>query len=318
MTSHPYQTYVGIDVSKHGLDVGMKPYDASWSVTHDAEGIDQLVAQLAETPTPLVIVEATGGLERPLATALAAAAIAVVVINPRQVRQFAKAIGQHAKTDKLDALLLAHFGQAVQPTPRPLKEADTQALSALLARRRQVVEMLVSEKNRLHSAHQQVRKDIQAHIHYLEKRLKDVDTDLQQWIQNSPLWRVNDELLQSMPGVGRTVSVTLLAELPELGQLNRKQIAAMVGVAPMNRDSGAYRGQRRVWGGRRQVRNVLYMATLSAIRFNAVIKQFYTRLRQHGKQPKVAIVACMRKLLTLLNAMLRDRTPWQHYVDNVA
>lgn len=305
-----YQTYIGIDVSKAQLDIGIRPENAAWSVTNDEAGIDELLRRIKKTSNTLVVLEATGGLELPAATALATTDVDVAIINPRQARQFAKAIGQQAKTDRIDALVLAHFGEAVKPAPRPLKDTETEALSALLARRRQVVGMLVAEKNRLYSAHKQVRKDIKLHIRWLEKRLKDVDVDLQRWIKESPLWRVNDDILQSAPGVGQTLSFTLLAELPELGQLNRKQAAAIVGIAPVNRDSGAYRGRRHVWGGRRQVRNVLYMATLSAIRFNPAIKCFYTRLIEAGKKPKVAIVACMRKLLTILNAMLRDQTYW--------
>jgi len=310
--THKYHNYCGIDVSKAHLDIGMRPGNDTWSVTNDADGITALVEQLTQRPELLVVMEATGGLELPVATALTAAGVALVIINPRQVRQFAKALGQLAKTDRIDALLLARFGEAMQPEIRPLKDAQTEALSALLSRRRQVVEMLVAEQNRLHMAHPQVRKDLKAHIHWLQKRLHDVDTDLQQWLQDSSLWRVNDDILRSTPGVGPTLSLTLLAELPELGRLNRKQIAAMVGVAPINRDSGAYRGQRRVWGGRRQVRSVLYMATLAAIRCNPVIKVFYQRLLQAGKKPKVAIVACMRKLLTILNAMVRDGVCWQN------
>lgn len=309
--THTYSTYCGIDISKERLDIGLRPDNTTWSVGNDEAGLAELVSRLAALTDVLVVMEATGGLELPAATALTEAGIPLVIINPGQVRQFAKAIGQLAKTDRIDALVLAHFGEAVQPELRPLKDAETEALSALLTRRRQVVEMLVAEKNRLNTAHKHVRKDIQAHIHWLQKRLNDVDTDLQQWVQASPLWRVNDDILQSVPGVGPTLSLTLLAELPELGRLNRKQIAAMVGVAPLNRDSGAYRGQRRIWGGRHQVRSVLYMATLAAIRCNPLIQSFYQRLIQSGKKPKVALVACMRKLLTILNAMIRDQSHWQ-------
>ena len=236
--------------------------------------------------------------------------VPTAIINPRQARDFARALGQLAKTDMLDADNLARFGESIQPVPRPLKDAQTQVLSALLTRRRQLVDMLVAEKNRLSRSHKHVQKDVKAHIRWLEKRLKDVDTKLQAWVQVSPLWQVKNERLQSAPGVGQTFSITVLAELPELGQLNRKQIAAMVGVAPLNRDSGTCRGQRRVWGGRRHVRSVLYMATLAAIRCNPVIRPFYHRLILSGKKPKVAIVACMRKFLTILNAMMRDEASW--------
>jgi transposase len=235
-----------------------------------------------------------------------------VVINPRQVRDFAKATGHLARTNRLDAHVLAHFAQAVQPPVRPLADAATQELSALLARRRQLVEMLTAEQNRLGTmTARPVRQDIEAHIGWLRARLAGVTTAVAHALQASPLWREQDELLQSVPGVGPVVSTTLLADVPELGTLNRRQLAALIGVAPFNRDSGSLRGRRTVWGGRAPVRAVLYMGTVAAVRCNPILKAFYQRLRAAGKAPKVALTACMRKLLTILNAILHHRTPWQ-------
>jgi len=242
--------------------------------------------------------------------AMAAAELPVVVVNPRQVRDFARATGRLAKTDRLDAQVIARFGEAVKPTLRPLPDAETQALEAQVARRRQVVAMLTAEKNRLHVARPPVRQEILRHISWLQKSLKRQDTDLGDAIRHRPLWREQDQLLQSVPGVGPVVSLTLLAELPELGTLHRRQISSLVGVAPLNRDSGTFRGQRTVWGGRSRVRAALYMGTLVATRFNPVIKAFYQRLRAAGKPKKVALTACMRKLLTILNSMLKRRTHW--------
>ena len=238
------------------------------------------------------------------------AGLPVVVVNPRQVRDFAKATGTLAKTDALDAAVLAHFAAAVRPTPRPLPDAATQSLAALVTRRRQLVEMLTAERNRLGSAPRVLRAEIQAHITWLKRRLGRLDADLHQAIRTSPAWRVQDDLLQSVPGVGPVLAVTLLASLPELGTLNRKAIAALVGVAPLNRDSGTRQGRRMVWGGRAAVRAVLYMGTLVAVRHNPVLRAFYQRLRAVGKLPKVALTACMRKLLTILNAMLKQQTRW--------
>ena len=235
----------------------------------------------------------------------------MVVINPRQARDFAKATGRLAKTDTLDARMLAQFGLTLKPTVRPLRDEETQALEALLTRRRQLIEMLTMEKNRLQSATKAVRRDITAHITWLNKRLKDVDGELTAAIASSDFWRVKDELIRSVPGAGKVLSVTLLANLPELGNLNRRQIAALAGVAPLNCDSGTLKGSRHIWGGRAAVRTALYMATITAIRCNPVITAFHRRLRAAGKKPKVAIVACMRKLLTILNSMLRTLTPWQ-------
>jgi transposase len=259
----------------------------------------------------LIVLEATGGLETPVVTALVEAGWPVAVINPRQARDFAKATGRLAKTDALDAEVLAHFGHAIRPEPRPWKDAEAQALTALIQRRRQVVAMLTAEKNRLASAHPRVQPDIEATIAWLEQRLKDHDGDLQRQLRASPLWREQDDLLRGVPGIGPVTAVILLAALPELGTLDRRQISALVGVCPFNRDSGQCRGRRMIFGGRAGVRAVLYMATVTASRCNPVIHAFYQRLRAAGKPAKVALTACMRKLLTILNAMLKTKTPWQ-------
>jgi transposase len=305
MTQTP--VFVGIDVSKAQLDVGMRP-EGRFSVVNGEHGLAQLIEQLhAVTPT-LVVLEATGGIELPLTSALALAGLPVVVVNPRQVRDFAKATGQLAKTDAIDAQVLARFAEAIRPEPRPLPDEQTQALAALVARRQQLIEMLTAEKNRLASARSTIRKNLRAHIAWLERALQQADTDLAEAIRQSPVWREKDELLRSVPGIGLTT--TLLANLPELGSLTHKQIAALVGVAPLNRDSGTLRGRRTVWGGRARVRTVLYMGAIVATRFNPVIRVFYRRLCAAGKAKKVALVACMRKLLTIVNAVLKHRTPW--------
>ena len=308
MVNHP--VYVGIDVAKATLDVAVHPTPDRWTLAYTEREVAGLVTRLTALDPALVVLEATGGLEGPLVGALAAAGLPVVVVNPRQVRDFAKATGTLAKTDALDAAVLAHFAAAVRPTPRPLPDAATQSLAALVTRRRQLVEMLTAERNRLGSAPRALRGEIQAHITWLQRRLTRLDTDLGQAIQTSPVWRAHDDLLQSVPGVGPVLATTLLASLPELGTLNRRAIAALVGVAPLNRDSGTLRGRRRVWGGRAAVRAVLYMGTLVAVRHNPVLRAFYQRLRAVGKLPKVALTACMRKLLTILNAMLKYRTRW--------
>ena len=303
-------TYVGLDVSKERIDIAARPTDRNWSVSYDSDGVDDLVAQLKDLKPAGVITESTGGLELPLAAALAAASLPVAVVNPRQVRDFARSTGKLAKTDRLDAQVLAHFGEAVRPPIRPLRDADTQVLGAVLARRWQVMGILVAEKNRLRRAATEVQPSIQAHIDWLKQELDDLDTDLRQRIQCSPAWREKDDLLRSVPGVRPQVSLTLLAYLPELGKLNRKQIAALVGVAPFNRDSGPYRGKRSVWGGRATVRKTLYMGALVATRFNPVLREFYGRLLDAGKPKMVALTACARKLLTILNSMARTGVHW--------
>ena len=304
-------TYVGIDVAKAQVDVAVRPTGQRWVVSYDETGVGELVSQMKGLDPALVLLEASGGLELPLVAALAAAALPVVVVNPRQVRDFARATGTLAKTDALDAAILAHFADAVRPSVRPLRDAETQVLNSLTARRHQVMTMLVSEKNRLSTAISAVRPRIEAHIVWLEQELDDLDEALRQTLRRSPVWREKDDLLRTVPGVGEQLSLTLLAYLPELGTLDRRQVAALVGVAPFNRDSGTLRGKRAVWGGRSRVRAALYMGTLSATRYNPIIRDFYQRLLASGKPKKVALVACMRKLLVILNSMLRHRSPWR-------
>jgi len=301
---------VGIDVSKAQLDIALRPTGQSWQVPNEDGGITLLVARLQAVGPTLIVLEATGGLELPVTLALAAAKLPVAVVNPRHTRDFAKAPGQLAKTDTLDARALAHFAEAVRPVPRPLPEAQAQELSGLLGRRRQLIEMLTAEKNRLRAALTSLRPRIQAHLDWLEHELHDVDTEVGGRIRTSPVWRAKDDLLQSVPGVGPVLSHTLVAQVPELGTLTRQRIAALVGVAPLNRDSGTLRGRRSVWGGRACVRATLYMGALVAVRYNPVLKAFYDRLRTAGKPAKVALTACMRKRLTILNAMLKHQTPW--------
>ena len=303
--------FVGIDVSKAQVDVAVRPTGQRWVVSYDETGIKELVSQMVDLGPAMVLLEATGGLELPLVAALAAAALPVVVVNPRQVRDFARATGMLAKTDALDAAVLAHFADAIRPEVRPLRDAESQVLNSLTARRHQVLTMLVSEKNRLGTAISAVRPRIEAHIAWLEQELSDLDKELRQSLRRSPVWREKDDLLRTVPGVGEQLSLTLLADLPELGTLDRRQIAALVGVAPFNRDSGTLRGRRAVWGGRSRVRGVLYMGTLTATRFNPVIRDFYQRLLAAGKAKKVALVACMRKLLTILNAMVKNNSTWR-------
>lgn len=302
--------FIGVDVCKSYLDVSVRPSGERFRCANDETGIAALVERLAVLTSVRIVLEATGGYEVPLACAMAAAALPVVVVNPRQVRDFAKATGRLAKTDALDADILARFGEVVRPDVRTIPDAAAQELAALIQRRHQIVGMLTAEKNRLACARQSVRKSLKANITWLEKQLAGIETELSSAIRNSPVWREKDDLLKSAPGVGPVLASTLLTSLPELGRLNRKQIAALVGVAPMNRDSGTLRGKRTVWGGRSQVRAVLYMGALVAMRHNPAIREFYKRLRAVGKTGKVALTACMRKLLTILNAMLKHQTPW--------
>jgi transposase len=305
------ETYLGIDVSKDRLDLVLLPEGRSWSVPNDPLQADGLIASLQDVPPALIVLEATGGLERPVAAALAGSGLSVAIVNPRQVRDFAKALGRLAKTDRIDARMLAEFAERVRPEPRALPSEEAELLEALVLRRRQLVEMLSAERARRTSTRAaKLQRDLDRHIAWLEKRLKALDGELSQAVRRSPIWRAKDDLLQSVPGVGKTVSRTLLASLPELGTLNRKEIAALVGVAPFNCDSGQMRGKRRIWGGRAHVRRALYMAALVATRHNPVLKDFYARLRDAGKPTKVALVACMRKLLTILNAILRTGKPW--------
>jgi transposase len=304
------QVFIGVDVSKDSLDTAAYPTRQRWQFSNTEAGISQLVMEFIKLSPVLVVLESTGGYETPLAYALQKAGITCAVVNPREVRDFAKATKKLAKTDSLDAQVLAHFAAVIHPQPRPLSEEKARELEMLLGRRRQVVEMLTAEKNRLHHACGQVREDILLHIQFLEKRLNSCDSNLEGSIEKSPVQREKYSLLQSVPGVGPHLAKTLLIGLPELGLLTRWQIAALVGVAPLNHDSGSKRGTRHIWGGRHDVRSALYMATLVASRFNPLIKQFYARLCQAGKPKKVALVACMRKLLVILNAMLKHHVSW--------
>jgi len=304
------EVFVGIDVSKGELEICVLPKGECWKTPNDEVGRAALIERMRGLNPTLIVLEATGGYEAALAAELASGKLPVVVMNPRQVRDFAKASGRLAKTDRIDAFVLALFAQKMRPEVRTLKDEQTQELNALFVRRNQLVSMLTMEKNRLGQARKRVAKDIKGHIAFLEKRLTDVDRELKEFIRNTPIWREKDEILQSTPGIGKVASSALLAQLPELGTLDRRQIGGLVGVVPLNNDSGKSKGQRHTWGGRSSVRAVLYMATLAAIRSNPVIKAFYERLKAAGKKPKVAIVACMRKLLTILNAMLKSKTRW--------
>ena len=310
------EIYVGIDVAKDRVDVAIRPGGDTWSADYDERGMSELVSCLRTAEPTAVLLEATGGLEVPLVSALAAAALPVVVVNPRQVRDFAKATGKLAKTDALDAQVLAHFAEAVRPPVRPLRDEDTQELNSLTTRRNQLMTMLVAEKNHLRQASHSVHPSIQSHIRWLEQELSDLDKDLRKALRSSPVWREKDNLLRSVPGVGEQLSLSLLAYLSELGTLNRKRIAALVGVAPFNRDSGSRRGKRSVWGGRTRLRAVLYMGALVASRHNPVLRAFYQRLLAAGKPKKLALTACMRKLLTILNAMVKTGQHWTPQVNS--
>jgi transposase len=303
---------VGIDVSKAEFVVATHPSGERWTSRTTPEGIDDVVQRLITLGPTVIVVEATGGYERALVAACAAVLLPVAVVNPRHVRAFAQALGRTAKTDAIDADVLALFGARVQPTPRPIPDAATQAFAALVARRRQLLDMLGAEQRRLEQATTTaVRRDLRNHIRWLERRVKDVDDEIGRAIQGSPIWRVQEDLLRTVPGIGPTVARTLLAELPELGRLDRRAIAALVGVAPFNRDSGQWRGRRMIHGGRASVRAALYMSALVATRHNATLKRFYQRLRAVGKPAKVALVAVMRKLLTIINAMIKHQSTWQ-------
>ena len=305
------QVFVGIDVAKAQLDIALRPSGERWAVTNDDAGIAALVTRLQAIAPQLIVLEATGTYQRAAVAALAVAGLPVAVVNPRQARDFAKATGQLAKTDALDARALAHFAEAVRPMPRPLPDAQADELRALLARRRQLVTMRTAEQNRLGSALPRLQPDIQAHIAWLNTRLTTLDDDLDTTLRASPVWREREELLRSVPGIGPVCARTLRLDLPELGTLNRQRLAALVGVAPLNRDSGTLRGSRTTWGGRAHVRATLYMSTLVAVRYNPLLKAFYERLRAAGKAAKVALTACMRKLLTILNAMMKHHASWQ-------
>lgn len=301
------QCVVGIDVSKARLDWAVHDQTERGEVSNDEAGCRALLQRLRAFKPRLIVMEATGGLETLIVSSLATAGLPVAVVNPRQVRDFAKATGRLAKTDILDARVLAHFGEAIKPPVRALKDEDTQALNALMMRRRQLVGMLTAEKNRLASTHPRLRNDVQVHIRWLEKRLHGVNQDLSRALKASPVWCEKAAILTSAKGVGPVLTVTVLAALPELGTLNRHQIAALVGTCPFNRDSGTMHGKRTIFGGRAEVRSVLHMATLTATRCNPAIKAFYDRLIKAGKKHKVALTACMRKFITILNAMLKQQ-----------
>lgn len=305
--------FVGIDVSKQRLDIALSD-GQQWSCANQEGDFQELAARLTGARVGLVVLEASGGYEGSAVASLSAAGLPVVVVNPRQVRDFAKACGRLAKTDRIDARVLAQFAQKIQPELRALKDEQTQELEALLQRRRQILGMLTAERQRLAIAAANVRADIREHINFLVRRLKDADRGLDELIRQTPLWREREELFKPVRGVGPQTLRTLCASLPELGRLSRRKIAALVGVAPYNCDSGKFAGTRRCWGGRAEVRTALYMASVSAVRFNPVIRTFYQRLLQAGKAKKLALTACMRKLLIILNAMVRDQTPWSEHL----
>jgi len=304
------ERFVGIDVAQATLEIAVRPTGESWQVANDEVAFGALVDRLHELAPTLIVLEATGGIQLPVVGALAAAGLPVVAMNPRQVRDFAKATGKLAKTDGIDAQVLAHFADAVRPEVRPLPDAATQELAILVARRRQLLEMRVAEQNRSRGVPPRIRAQIREHIIWLNRCLADLDRELGQLVRSSPVWRERVDLLRSTPGVGPVLSATMLADLPELGTLSHKQIAALVGLAPLNQDSGKKRGKRVVWGGRASVRGALYMATLVATRRNPVISAFYQRLLGTHKPKKLALTACMHKLLTILNAMVRRQTRW--------
>jgi transposase len=305
--------FVGIDVAKGRLDVHVRPAGQAFAVGRDADGLAALTGRLVGLAPWLVVLEATGGFEATVAAALSAAGLPLVIVNPRQVRDFARATGRLAKTDRLDAEAIARFAEAVQPEPRPLPDEAARGLGELVARRRQIVEMIGSESQRRRQLKEpHLVRRVEAHLAWLQNELAGIETDLGNAVRDSPVWRATEDLLVSVPGIGKTSARLLIAELPELGRLDRRQIASLVGVAPINRDSGAFRGRRMVMGGRADVRTALYMPTITAIRYNPVLKALYQRLTARGKPAKVAITAAMRKLLTFLNAILKTQSPWQH------
>lgn len=306
------ELFVGIDISKKVMDIAVRPTGEFFSLDNNKSGINELVKRLLKLKPALVLLEATGGLELPVAIGLVEAGLPATIINPRQVRDFAKSTGKLAKTDSLDAKVIAHFADAVRPEIRPLKDSQTQELSDLVTRRNQLVEMLVSEKNRLSCAVKTSAKSLRDHIRWLEKRVKEIDSQIGRMMKDNAQWKKKNVILRSTPGVGPLLSAALLGYLPELGTIDRKEIAVLAGLAPFNRDSGGRRGKRSIWGGRRRVRKILYMATLTATRCNPVIKDFYQRLTNAGKGHKVAITACMRKLLVILNAMVKNKIKWEN------
>jgi len=305
------EIFVGIDVSKAWLDVAEHEREETFRASNDDAGIADLVKRMKALKPRLIVVEPTGGFEKLLVAELTHAGLPVVVVNAKRVRDFARATGRLAKTDKLDAKVLAHFAAAIRPAVRRLPSAEEERLTMLLTRRRQIIDMLTVEKNRLVTVRAKMRSDIEAHIEWLANNLEELDKEIEDFVESTPIWKEKDNLLQSVPGVGPVTSATMLGMMPELGKLNRQEIAALVGVAPVNKDSGRKQGRRRIYGGRADVRSVLYMAALSAKKFNPVIKKFYERLIKQGKEKKVALTACMRKLLVILNAMMRSNQPWR-------
>jgi transposase len=306
-------TCVGIDVSKDRLDVHLRPSGEAFAVTRDGKGLENLVERLSALDVSLIVLEATGGFETTVAAALAGVGLPLAIVNPRQIRNFAKALGKLAKTDAIDAEVIALFAEKIGPQARPVATPQAQALGELVARRRQVVEMIGMEANRRRrAADKRLAKKIDRHVAFLEKELRDIDADINAGVRASPAWRETEDLLSSVPGIGPVTARTLIAELPELGSLDRRKLAALVGVAPLNRDSGAWRGKRMIGGGRTSVRNALYMAALVATRYNPILKATYQRLVQRGKPKKVAIIACLRQLLTILNAIVRSKKEWQN------
>lgn len=304
--------FAGIDVAKDRLDVHLRPSGQSFAVSRNGAGIEQLLDRLRDTPPALVVMEATGGFELTVAAAIAGAGLPLAVVNPRQIRDFARATGRLAKTDRLDAEAIALFAERIRPEPRPVPDEQAQALAELVARRRQIVEMIGMELNRRRQARaRRVARTIEATLRVLEAQLTDLDDDIDAAIRDTPAWRATDDLLQSVPGIGPVASRTLIAEMPELGRIDRRAAAALVGVAPINRDSGYMRGHRAIAGGRTTLRNVLFMATLSAVRWNPVLKAHYQQLIQRGRPKKVALIACLRRLVSILNAIIRAQLPWQ-------
>jgi len=305
------KVFVGVDISKSHLDIGLHPPRRAWRVTHDEAGRAGLSQELLQLKPELIVLEASGGLESGLAVALKESGLPVVVVNPRQVRDFARAQGILAKTDRIDAQILARFAERVRPEMRPLPDEAQRALEGLMVRRRQLISMRTAEKNRLSMASKEVIPGIRDHLQWLNKQLDKVDQDISRRIQRNDVWRQKEKLLRSVPGVGTVLSRSCLSGLPELGKINHKKIAALVGVAPFNCDSGKFKGRRRIWGGREYIRSVLYMGTVAAVRWNPIIRSFFLRLVKGGKSKKLALTACMRKLLVILNAIIASNEAWR-------
>jgi transposase len=302
--------YIGIDVAKDSMEVMAHEGTEHWNFPNDEAGIAKLITRMKKLSPTLIVLEATGGYEITIATELHSGGFPVAVVNPRHIRDFARSIGILAKTDILDAKVIARYAATVQPTPRALPAEETKRLGSIMMRRRQIVAMRTAEKNRLQQADPAVKERIKVHINWLEQELDDINKELKQMIESNPEWKEKNDIIQSVPGVGPNLAITILSDFPELGYLNRKQTAALSGVAPFNRDSGTMHGKRCIWGGRGVVRTAAYMCTISAIRFNPTLKSFYKRLVDAGKLRKVAMVACMRKLLCILNAMIKNHTTW--------